>query len=748
MARPKILDEGNLSFTVESRVLRELGERLVKDPEVAFVELVKNAHDADATKCVLHVEGKRITVTDDGDGMTFDQFKNGWMRIGTSAKAQTPRTRRFKRVITGEKGIGRFAVRFLGRSLQLRSIADDPQYGLRTLLTADFDWPAFDRYEDLGHVQVPYVVVEAEPSATTGTMLTITRLRAPARKVDLDEVRSSSLTVVTPYQALLRNRDGDGHRKTKKPSRDPGFSVLIEPTPDSEMDADIATAVLEQPVLRSVLSVRGNRVTLRVYEGRTDKQLLSIRDTVENTIGDAYADIRFFPHRRGTFTGLAVKGPAARKWIRQYQGVAVFDRDFRVLPYGTEGDDWLELASDVAIRERDPRSSLATKHFPMDEAQQRSTQLNYMLRLPHPRQVLGAVQVYGRRSRDEGSKKGGGDEGLIPAADREGFVDNKAFRQLWDLVRGAVEAIAHVDREVQQEQDRADQVAQLRALKAESRKAIAEIQKNPRIRPADKKQIVDRLIQTHAIAEQHEERLRETESRLEIMSLLGVVAGFMTHEFGVAMDELQKARNKIASIARHDAALKDSAQAIDGHIATLKDFVTYTQGYVQGAMVSPARPYPARPRIQQVVRVFGKYAEQRSIEVKVKVSEDVLAPLVPVSLYNGIALNLYTNALKAVMAKAGSGDRRIVFTAVNDDNHHILTASDTGIGIPDALRSRVFDPLFTTTASNRDPLGSGLGLGLTLVKRAVETYGGSAKVVEPPAGFVTSVRIRLPLARD
>lgn len=77
MARPKILNEGNLSFTVESRVLRELGERLVKDPEVAFVELVKNAHDADATKCILHVEGKRITVTDDGEGMTFDQFKNG-----------------------------------------------------------------------------------------------------------------------------------------------------------------------------------------------------------------------------------------------------------------------------------------------------------------------------------------------------------------------------------------------------------------------------------------------------------------------------------------------------------------------------------------------------------------------------------------------------------------------------------------------------------------------------------------------
>jgi signal transduction histidine kinase len=249
------------------------------------------------------------------------------------------------------------------------------------------------------------------------------------------------------------------------------------------------------------------------------------------------------------------------------------------------------------------------------------------------------------------------------------------------------------------------------------------------------------------LAEQYEDRARETQEKLEIMSLLGVVAGFMTHEFGVALDELQKGRDRMASLSRRDPALKASAEAIDRHIAALREFVTYTQGYIQGAMALPARVYPARPRIQQVVRVFGKYADQRNIKVEIRVPEDVVAPLVPVSLYNGIALNLYTNALKAVMAKSGRGDRRITFTARNDDTFHTLTASDTGIGIPAALRSRVFDPLFTTTSSNRDPLGSGLGLGLTLVKRAVETYGGTAEVVPPPEGFATSVRIRLPLAR-
>ena len=82
-----LLDEGTISFTIESRILRELGERLVKQPEVAIVELVKNAYDADAGECTISYEPRRsITVKDTGLGMTLDRFRNGWMRIGTSSK--------------------------------------------------------------------------------------------------------------------------------------------------------------------------------------------------------------------------------------------------------------------------------------------------------------------------------------------------------------------------------------------------------------------------------------------------------------------------------------------------------------------------------------------------------------------------------------------------------------------------------------------------------------------------------------
>ena len=118
-----ILQQGNLSFTIESRILRELGERLVKRPEVAVVELIKNSYDADATKCSVVCDfNKSISVVDNGCGMNLQTFTTGWMRIGTSSKEYIEFSERYFRRITGEKGIGRFAVRFLGRKLHLESV--------------------------------------------------------------------------------------------------------------------------------------------------------------------------------------------------------------------------------------------------------------------------------------------------------------------------------------------------------------------------------------------------------------------------------------------------------------------------------------------------------------------------------------------------------------------------------------------------------------------------------------------------
>ena len=103
-AASKNLASGFLPFDVEVRLLQELGERLVASADVALLELVKNASDAEASFCKLeltqHRELPALVVKDDGNGMSADDFRERWMRIATCSK-RCPKTPRYQRAVTG-----------------------------------------------------------------------------------------------------------------------------------------------------------------------------------------------------------------------------------------------------------------------------------------------------------------------------------------------------------------------------------------------------------------------------------------------------------------------------------------------------------------------------------------------------------------------------------------------------------------------------------------------------------------------
>ena len=101
-----------LTFTVDSALLRELGECLIGRHHVALAELVKNSYDADANAVLINFdpEDDTIEVIDDGHGMTYEEFKKFWMRIGTPHKSANPLSRKLGRPLTGSKGVGRLSV--------------------------------------------------------------------------------------------------------------------------------------------------------------------------------------------------------------------------------------------------------------------------------------------------------------------------------------------------------------------------------------------------------------------------------------------------------------------------------------------------------------------------------------------------------------------------------------------------------------------------------------------------------------
>jgi signal transduction histidine kinase len=66
-----------------------------------------------------------------------------------------------------------------------------------------------------------------------------------------------------------------------------------------------------------------------------------------------------------------------------------------------------------------------------------------------------------------------------------------------------------------------------------------------------------------------------------------------------------------------------------------------------------------------------------------------------------------------------------------------LEVADTGSGIPEEIRDKIFDPLFTTRAK-------GIGLGLAVCKSIIERHQGNIEV-ESQLGKGTTFRIKLPL---
>ena len=216
--------KGKASFQTQGRLLPELGERLVAKADVALMELIKNAYDADASECHVTFDGKCVEVIDDGHGMTEKEFINNWMHIATPDKQRERQSRLYKRTVTGSKGIGRFAVRFLGRKLRLETVSKDPvRRGRKTLLRITFDWARIDRAAHLHTVKISYEVVSVAPRKRTGTRLVIERLRDPKNIEFSKEKRTELLSIIDPYSGLDR---GDFSPRGRA-KLDPGFKVIL-----------------------------------------------------------------------------------------------------------------------------------------------------------------------------------------------------------------------------------------------------------------------------------------------------------------------------------------------------------------------------------------------------------------------------------------------------------------------------------------------------------------------------------------
>ena len=112
-----------LTYKIEDRVIAKvLGIQNFTTDEAAVLELVKNAYDAGATKVDLSFSKSSLVVKDNGKGMSLDDIKNLWMHVGKSDKGYSEVDQNNEnRILSGSKGIGRFALARLGSCVKLYS---------------------------------------------------------------------------------------------------------------------------------------------------------------------------------------------------------------------------------------------------------------------------------------------------------------------------------------------------------------------------------------------------------------------------------------------------------------------------------------------------------------------------------------------------------------------------------------------------------------------------------------------------
>ena len=106
-------------------------------------------------------------------------------------------------------------------------------------------------------------------------------------------------------------------------------------------------------------------------------------------------------------------------------------------------------------------------------------------------------------------------------------------------------------------------------------------------------------------------------------------------------------------------------------------------------------------------------------------------------------LNLLINAVQAIGDAAGSrpsAKGRITLRTRRSGDYAEIEVQDTGTGIPESIRSRVFDPFFTTRDVGKGP-GQGLWVAQTIV---VEKHGGTIGFTSE-MGQGTTFVVRLPI---
>jgi two-component system, cell cycle sensor histidine kinase and response regulator CckA len=263
-------------------------------------------------------------------------------------------------------------------------------------------------------------------------------------------------------------------------------------------------------------------------------------------------------------------------------------------------------------------------------------------------------------------------------------------------------------------------------------------------------------LQTRDVTSQRlaEQALRQSQR----MEALGRLAGGIAHDFNNLLTPILGNAGLVQLELEEDHP--SQANLIDIIAAAERASELVSRVLVFGREQSPQRrPVFVQDVVREVVR-FMSASPQANVKLVTELDESCPPVLGAPDELHQVVTNLCTNAMQAVAEKGGtvtlsvrtaeltSGETGLGGTsasrsvAVERGLGVKLGVTDSGVGIPEAQLTRVFDPFFTTR-----PVGQGTGLGLSIVQNIAARYGGSV-TLQSTLGKGTSVHVAFPACSE
>lgn len=749
---------GFLKFSVDSALLRELGEKLVETVHLALVELVKNCYDADATEVeIVFGSDKKgasfIKIIDNGTGMSHAAVRDYWMRIATSNKENRNTSAVFGRPLTGAKGIGRFCCRRLGTHLTLitNGTASGKALGRQSRIEhteVDFPWTEFEPGTDVTDIKCEGDQT-IESNKHTGTTLIITGLS--------EEWSHRGLNWLKRQLAVLAANRGNKREGYKE---DAGFNVRLT-APDFEGGIRDLRDDLINAGWGTVTAYINNK-----NQAVCELNALGIgRKTIMSRLKfpllrDISLRFGIMVDERGQMRDTSVLSQGTlQKILPDWGGVQVRYRDFRVYPYGD--DDWLEIDHDRGLRKGSPNDEL----FAFAQSLRGVDASRSLLNLLSMRSYVGTVNI--------------GEEavGFEMKLNREGFLASPAVDQLKQFVRFTIDwATILRDYYIRQESQRQFLVAKSEFEdvinhKVEASRVVEEavgyLENNVKniiqsLPPKQAKELEGSFNKATEAIRKHNQSNQSELSHLRLIASTSTLLLIFSHEVKSLLGLLEQSKNSLTLIAKHLPSPKQQKQVVEisSGFTELKDRLEELLQLTSLIGTDHKKTKPGnialRDKIIRVEKVFELITNKYEIEIDYTnvPNNIVIKKILEAELYS-VFLNILSNSIKSVIA---AGKTRIIqISAVKKGEVNVITVRDTGIGLKESSFEEVFIPfiadpegrLYQNLESRLNPednliVGTGSGLGLGIVKEIVTAHGGSVEFVKPQKNWSAELIIKLP----